>query len=69
MLQTGASFEEMLSATESFELGYGKPMEALLGSFEDLQDYQKAVQEYEESGGTQTYTPPDVRPRLDARNF
>lgn len=66
-LQIGSSFEEMLEAADNFELGQGKPLQALLGSFEDLQDYQVAVKQYEESGGTETYTPPDVRADRDAR--
>lgn len=67
VLQIGSSFQSVRDAAESFELGAGKKMEALLATFEDLQDYRQAVKEYEESGGKQTYNPPDVRACLDAR--
>lgn len=65
--QIDASFISALDAANSFELGAraGQPMEALLGSFGYLQDYQQAVKVYKDSG-RETYRPADVRVCLDA---
>lgn len=59
-MQANLTVESIIDAANSFKLGLGSPLEALLGSFEDLHDYRDAVKTYKDEGGPDTFVPPDV---------
>eukprot|EP00892_Ulva_mutabilis_P008089 jgi/Ulvmu1/5652/UM237_0002.1 len=58
--QADANLESIISIAKEFDMSQGKQLEALLGTFEDLQDYQDAVKAYEEDGGMEKFAPPDM---------
>lgn len=58
---SGSSMEELLDSANYFEMTTGRRMEAVLGSYEDIQDYREGLKAFQDAGGTDAYTPLNVR--------